>query len=79
MKCLLNVTDHEYPQILQLTHDAVEWDNTDRHVLRGLAKMLGLDVVAHVVAYDECRIVQHDDVSQMPRVVSAPDNLPVAL
>jgi hypothetical protein len=72
MKCILNVTDHEYAKILQWTHDAVEWDNSDRCVLNGLTNLLGSNVVEQLLRYDECHMAQHDDVSSQSRVQPAP-------
>jgi hypothetical protein len=71
MKCILNVTDHEYDKILQVTHDAVEWSNADVHVLNALGALLGDDVVAAIKRYDDCHMEKHDDVSGLPRVIPA--------
>ena len=76
-KCILNVTPHEYDQILQLNHDRVEWDNTDRSLLKGLEAILGSEVVTVMREYEECRMEKHDDNSGMPRV--APDLMDPAL
>jgi len=68
MKCILNVSDHEYDKILQLTHDAIEWTNTDAFVLEGVAKLLGRDVALNLRKYDEIRMEKHDDLSDFLRV-----------
>jgi len=68
MKAILNVTDHEYDKILQLTHDAVEWTNTDARILEGVAGLLGRNVAVVLKQYDEIRMQKHDDISQLPRV-----------
>lgn len=68
MRCILNVSDHEYDKILQLTHDAIEWTNMDAHVLEGVAKLLGRDVAVNLKKYDEIRMEKHDDISNFLRV-----------
>jgi hypothetical protein len=73
MKCILNVTDHEYNKILQLTHDAVEWSNTDLGALERLETLLGSGVVAAISRYEECRMEKHHDISGLPRVTPARD------
>ena len=75
MKCILNVTDHEYDKILQMTHDAVEWRNTDAFVLKRIAAFLGRGVAAELKAYDEIRMEKYDDISDLPRVEPAPELL----
>ena len=71
MKCILNVTDHEYDKILQLTHDAIVWNNRERHILQGVAALLGSQVAAEIKRYDECRMEKHHDISDLSRVEPA--------
>jgi hypothetical protein len=68
MRCTLNVTDREYDKILQLTHDAIEWTNTDPHILEGVGDLLGRNVAVDLRDYDEIRMEKHDSVSGLPRV-----------
>jgi hypothetical protein len=68
MRCTLNVTDREYDKILQLTHDAIEWTNTDPHILEGVGGLLGRNVAVALREYDEIRLEKHDSVSGLPRV-----------
>ena len=68
MKCILNVTDHEYDKILQLTHDAIAWTNTDAHVLEAVADLLGRDVALELKKYDEIRMEKHEHLSDLRRV-----------
>jgi len=68
MKGVLNVTDHEFDKILQLTHDAIEWTNTDVHVLEGVANLLGNDVASKLKTFDDIRMEKHDSISDLPRV-----------
>jgi hypothetical protein len=59
-RCILHVTDHEYDQILQLSHDAVLWDTRDRALLEGLRAIVGQEAADRISAYDQCRMQKHN-------------------
>lgn len=70
LKCILNVTEHEYDRILQLNHDAVVWKNSDQHLLEGLESLLGKEVADQLRKFDECRMEKHTDTAGGCRVQS---------
>jgi hypothetical protein len=70
LKCVLNVTDHEFDKILQLNHDAVVWNNADHELLHGLSDLLGKETVEQLRPFAECRMEKHSDLAGYPRVQS---------
>lgn len=72
MNCILNVTDHEFDQILQLNHDSIVWSTADRFLMDHLSDMIGYETVEEMCKYDACRMEKHDDVIG-PRLERGPD------
>ena len=66
--CILHVTDREFPEILQLNHDAYVWNNQDEVLLEGLEPILGREVVDCIREYEECRMQPHHSIDGLPRV-----------
>lgn len=66
--CIVHVTDREYPEILQLNHDAYVWSTEDETLMEGLVTVLGEDVVDQLREYDECRMQPHHSIEGLPRV-----------
>jgi hypothetical protein len=66
--CILNVTPHEYDQILQLNHDSLAWSTQDQAVLHGLEMLIGKELTEQIRQYDECRMQKHDSLDGIPRV-----------
>lgn len=71
-KCILNVTSVEYDEILQLNHDALEWNNRDRKLVHELANLLGDRVVHDICQFEECRMCMRDSLANVPRVEPMP-------
>jgi hypothetical protein len=69
--CMLNVSDHEYGQILQLNHNSVVWTSNDRVLLAKIGKLLGRDIADELRRYDECRMEKSD--APQYRVEPVPD------
>jgi hypothetical protein len=73
MQCILNLTDHEYDKILQLTHSRTRWNTRDRYVVRGIASLLGRRVAAEIREYEECRMEKHNELYRYDRVEPVPE------
>lgn len=74
-QCILNVTDHEYDEILQMNHDRVVWNCNDRVLMKKLTRKFGQEVGNELRRYDECRMEKCD--VPMYRVEPLPDFSPV--
>jgi hypothetical protein len=73
MQCILNVTDHEFDKLLQLTHSRTRWSTRDCYVQRGIANLLGRQVATEVRDYEECRMEKHDELWGFDRVEPVPE------
>jgi hypothetical protein len=67
-RCVLNVTEQEYAKILQLNHDALVWNNSDKDLLRKLEVLLDKDIVDRLRQFEECRMEMQHDLGRVPRV-----------
>lgn len=67
-RCILNVTNHEYDEILQLNHDALTWSPGDKALLHGLGAILGEGLVERLQQYEECRMQKHDALDGIERI-----------
>lgn len=67
-RCILNVTVHEYDQILQFNHDSAVWTRDDHVLFDQLRPLIGDEIASQIMMFDECVMEKHNDMSGMPRI-----------